>query len=105
MQRSATPPKKPNQDWAEKREKIRGKKQDLAKAERFFSLGSSLGYTGGVEVLDRGTGVQMDVFSSGEQGGTTCTRLRAGLDRDRRGMRALSNPVGQLNPHPATPTE
>lgn len=105
MQRSATPPQKTKPRLGRKEGENSRKKQDLAKAERFFSLGSSLGYAGGVEVLDRGTGVQMDVFSSREQGGTTCTRLRAGLDRDRRGMRALSNPVGQLNPHPATPTE
>lgn len=33
-------------------------------------------------------------------GDSTCTRLRVGLDCNHHGMRALSNPVGQLNPHP-----
>lgn len=78
-------------------------KGGFGKKKGFFSLGSSLGYAGGVEVVDDGTGVQVGcVLLRGVQPAPGSGRV---WSSNRRGMRALSDPVGQLNPHPAAPTE
>lgn len=52
------PPKK--EIGQEKEKKSNGKKQDLAKVQRFFSLGSSPGFTGDVHGGEFGS---LDVFS------------------------------------------